>query len=215
MKCPFCGFAVEKMPTDEEKPLFPTSVYAISKRDQEEMCLTVGRAYSIPTVALRYFNVYGPGQALSNPYTGVAAIFSSRLINNHQPYIFEDGLQSRDFTHVSEIVQANILAMEKEEANYDVFNVGTGRSSSVLDVAKTLIEELGVSVEPDVVNRYREGDIRHCYGDITKIQKKLGYEPRVSFEEGVHDLVEWVRRQEVIDQFDKTNKELSEKGLVL
>lgn len=215
MKCPFCGFAVEKMPADEEKPLFPTSVYAISKRDQEEMCLTVGRAYSIPTVALRYFNVYGPGQALSNPYTGVAAIFSSRLINNHQPYIFEDGLQSRDFTHVSDIVQANILAMEREEANYDMFNVGTGRSSSVLEVAKTLIKELDVSIEPDVVNRYREGDIRHCYGDITKIRKKLGYEPKVSFEEGVHDLVEWVREQEVVDQFDKTNKELSEKGLVL
>ncbi|NIN51761.1 MAG: NAD-dependent epimerase/dehydratase family protein, partial [Nitrososphaeria archaeon] len=122
------------------KPLYPTSVYATSKRDQEETVINVGRAYSIPAVALRYFNTYGPRQALSNPYTGVAAIFSSRIINGHNPVIFEDGLQGRDFTHVSDVVQANILAMEKEEANYEVFNVGTGKMTNLLEMVEILIE---------------------------------------------------------------------------
>jgi len=134
-----CGLSLMPLPTDEEKPLFPTSIYAITKKDQEEMCLAVGRAYGIPTVALRYFNVYGSRQALSNPYTGVAAIFSSRLLNGKPPVIFEDGLQSRDFVHVSDIVQANLLAMERDEADYDVFNVGTGRAMTILDVANALI----------------------------------------------------------------------------
>ncbi len=213
MKCPLCNQKVQSSPTDEDKPLSPTSVYAISKRDQEEMCLTIGRAYDIPTVALRYFNVYGPRQALSNPYTGVAAIFSCRILNSSCPYVFEDGLQSRDFTHVSDIVQANILAMVEKEANYEIFNVGTGRPSTVLDIANLLIKNLGSSVNIDIVRKYRHGDIRHCYADISKIQKKLGFKPPLKFEEGVSDLVEWVKRQKAVDQFEKSQKELKEKKL--
>lgn len=213
MRCPLCNEKVESLPTDEDKPLYPTSVYAISKRDQEEMCLTVGRAYHIPSVALRYFNVYGPRQALSNPYTGIAAIFSSRILNNHSPCIFEDGLQSRDFTHVSDIIQANLLAMQNNKANYQVFNVGTGRSLTVLDIARALIKELGSSLDVDIVSKYREGDIRHCYADISKIQNQLGFQPRVKFEEGISDLVGWVKRQKAVDQFEKSQRELKEKKL--
>ncbi len=213
MRCPLCNEKVKSLPTDEDKPLYPTSVYAISKRDQEEMCLTVGRAYHIPSVALRYFNVYGPRQALSNPYTGIAAIFSSRILNNHSPWIFEDGLQSRDFTHVSDIIQANLLAMQNDKANYQVFNVGTGRPLRVLDIARALIKKLGSSVDIDIVSKYREGDIRHCYADISKIKRVLGFQPRVKFEEGISDLVEWVRDQEARDQFEKSRRELEQKGL--
>ena len=139
MKCPNCGKEVKAVPTDEDKPLHPTSIYAISKRDQEEMSLVAGRAYGIPTVALRYFNVYGPRQSLSNPYTGVCAIFSSRIKNNSSPVIFEDGWQSRDFISVYDIVQANILVMNKNSADYEVFNVGTGKPTSISEVAKVLI----------------------------------------------------------------------------
>ena len=131
------------LPTNEDKPLFPTSVYAITKQDQEQFCLVVGRAYGIPTVALRYFNVYGTSQALSNPYTGICAIFSSRLLQDQAPMIFEDGEQTRDFIHVSDIVQANLLALEKDSANYHAINVGTGRATSVSQVAKLLTEGLG------------------------------------------------------------------------
>jgi len=215
MKCPVCNREVQSLPTDEDKPLCPTSVYAISKRDQEEMCLTIGRAYNISTVALRYFNVYGPRQALSNPYTGVAAIFSSRILNNNSPYVFEDGLQSRDFTHVSDIVGANLLAMQNEKANYQVFNVGTGRPLRILDIAQALSKELSSSVGVDIVGKYREGDIRHCYADISKIQSQLGFQPQVKFEEGISELVEWVRGEAARDQFEKSRRELEKKGLTL
>jgi len=215
MRCPFCNQEVQSLPTDEEKPLHPTSVYSISKRDQEEMCLTIGRAYRIPTVALRYFNVYGPRQALSNPYTGVAAIFSSRILNNHPPCIFEDGLQSRDFTHVSDIVQANLLAMESNDADYEVFNVGTGRPLTVLNIAEALIKSLSSSVDMNIVRKYREGDIRHCYADISKIRDQLGFQPKVKFEKGISEFIGWVRGEEARDQFEKSRRELEEKGLTL
>ena len=213
MHCPYCGTAVESVATGEEKPLYPTSIYAISKMDQELMCLNVGRAYDIPTVALRYFNTYGPRQALSNPYTGVAAIFSSRLLNDNPPLIFEDGLQSRDFTHVSDIVQANLLAMEREAADFQVFNVGTGRNLTVLDVAHTLAEGLGMEVEPEIVERFRAGDIRHCYADISKARDVLGFEPQIRFEDGMADLVNWVRQQESVDRVELARAELDKRGL--
>ncbi len=216
MRCPLCGKSVEGIPTPEEKPLYPTSIYAISKRDQEEICLTTGRAYDIPTVALRYFNVYGPRQALSNPYTGVAAIFSARIKNRHNPIIFEDGLQSRDFIHVRDIVQANILAMEKEEANFEVFNVGMGRKLTILDMANILIKKLGKDeLHPEIVSKYREGDIRHCYADITKIQRKLRYTPEVKFEDGISDLIDWVKGEEAVDRFEESRNQLERKGLTL
>lgn len=213
MKCPECGEIVKPLPTKENKPLKPTSVYAVSKRDQEELCLAVGRAYGIATVALRYFNVYGPRQSLSNPYTGVCAIFSSRIKNNNPPLIFEDGLQTRDFIYVDDIVQANILAMEKSQANYKALNVGTGKKTSILEVANVLAKLYGKNIEPEVVNKYRAGDIRHCFADITEIQK-IGFCPKFTFEEGMKKLVEWGKQAEAVDKVEDATKELVERGLV-
>jgi dTDP-L-rhamnose 4-epimerase len=214
MKCPSCGNVVKPLPTDEDKPLHPTSVYAISKRDQEEMCLAVGKAYGIPTVALRYFNVYGPRQSLSNPYTGVCAIFSSRIRNGKPPIIFEDGLQTRDFIDVRDIVQANMLVLEKSRANYNSYNVGTGKARSVLDVASMLIKLYGSSLKPKIVNKYRAGDIRHCFADISKIER-IGFKPSVNFEDGIRILVEWGEKEEAEDKFEEAQMELEYRGLVL
>ena len=214
MHCPTCGQPVEPLPTDEDKPLYPTSIYAITKVDQEEMCLTVGRAYGIPTVALRYFNVYGPRQALSNPYTGVAAIFSGRLLNSRPPVVFEDGLQSRDLTHVSDIVRANLLAMEREEMDDGAFNVGTGRSLTILGVAEALSQYLDSGCPPEIAQTFRAGDIRHCFADIGRIQA-LGYQPSEQFEDGVAELVEWVRVQTAIDGFERAREELASRGLAV
>jgi dTDP-L-rhamnose 4-epimerase len=214
MRCPRCGQPVEARPTDEDKPLAPTSIYAVTKRDHEEMFLAVGRAYRLPTVALRYFNVYGPRQALSNPYTGVAAIFSSRLLNGRSPMIFEDGEQTRDFTHVRDIVQANLLAMESDAGDYEVFNVGTGVATSVRRVAELLAERLQVRAQPEIVHQFRAGDIRHCYADIGKIQRVLGYRASVPFEEGIADLVEWAREQEPDDGVERARRELAAKALI-
>lgn len=215
MKCPKCGKVVRPIPTNEDKPLFPTSIYAITKRDQEEMCLTVGRAYGIPTVALRYFNVYGPRQSLNNPYTGVCAIFSSRIKNNKSPLIFEDGLQTRDFVSVHDIVQANLRAMENRNANYEVFNVGTGKPESILEIAEVLLRLYGADkIKPEITNKYRVGDIRHCYADISKIKSKLGFESKILFEEGMRELVTWGENVEAKDMFEKAHEELRNKGLV-
>jgi dTDP-L-rhamnose 4-epimerase len=216
MHCPHCVKLVQPLGTDEDKPLFPTSIYAITKRDHEEMCLAVGRAYGIPTVALRYFNAYGPRQALSNPYTGIAAIFSSRVLNGNPPLIFEDGLQTRDFVHVKDIVQANLLALVNPNADYEVFNVGAGRPTSILDVARILAKQLGrPDLEPQIVRRFRAGDIRHCYADISKIRERIGYEPRVNFESGIEDLIQWVMHQSgVSDRVALAQQQLDHRGLI-
>lgn len=212
MRCPACELPVTPRPTRESKPLYPTSVYAITKRDHEELFLSVGRAYGIPTVALRYFNVYGPRQALSNPYTGVAAIFSTRLLAGKPPVIFEDGRQTRDFVHVRDIVQANLLVLDDPRADYEVFNVGTGRPVSIAEVAEALRQRLRPEIEPVLTGEFREGDIRHCVADISKIQA-LGYQPSVRFEDGMAELVEWVRGQHVVDRFDQAKAELEARGL--
>lgn len=210
MRCPRCGRTVTPEPTPEDKPLLPTSVYAVSKRDQEELCLSVGRSYRIPTVALRYFNVYGPRQALSNPYTGVCAIFSARIKNHNPPLIFEDGAQSRDFVHVSDIVQANLLVMEK--ADDGVFNVGTGRPTSILDIATVLRTLYGGTVEPLITQKFRAGDIRHCSADISRLSR-LGFAPTVSLEQGLRDLAAWGKEQAATDRVDAAAKELEQYGL--
>lgn len=216
MLCPRCGGEMRPLPTDEDKPLYPTSIYAVTKRDHEEMFLCFGRAYEIPTVALRFFNVYGPRQALSNPYTGVAAIFSARLLNGEPPVIYEDGQQSRDFIHVQDVARASVLAMERPEADYEVLNVGTGRPLTIKQMAQVLIEKLaGGKVEPQIVGQYRQGDIRHCFADIGRISEKLGFEPEVSFEDGVADLISWVREQEAIDGFYQVDRELRKKELIV
>ena len=214
MECPTCRGQLVPSATSEDKPLFPTSIYAVTKQDQEQFCLVFGRAYGIPTVALRFFNVYGPRQALSNPYTGVCAIFSARLLNDQRPLIFEDGDQTRDFVHVSDIVQANLLALESNGADYHAVNVGTGVATSVQQVSRLLAEGLGKDLEPEIVSKYREGDIRHCVSDISRARALLGYEPRVSLEQGIPELLQWVRAQEAEDQVGRATTELEKRELV-
>lgn len=214
MECPACKAALSPVGTAEDKPLFPTSVYAVTKQDQEQFCLVIGRAYRIPSVALRYFNVYGPRQALSNPYTGVCAIFSSRLLNDQPPMIFEDGAQTRDFVHVSDIVQANLLALETDRADYLPVNVGTGVATSIREVTELLSAGLGKNITPEFVGKYREGDIRHCVADISRARNLLGYEPRVSLEKGIPELLNWVREQSPKDQVVKATSELETHQLV-
>jgi dTDP-L-rhamnose 4-epimerase len=214
LDCPDCGAKLVPAPTSESKVLEPSSVYAITKQDHEQLCLVVGRAYAIPTVALRYFNVYGPGQALSNPYTGALAIFSSRLLNGQPPLIFEDGLQSRDFVNVADIVRANLAAMKSDAANYQAINIGTGRATTILKVAHKLAKGLGVEVEPTVVGKFREGDIRHCVADITRAQELLGYHPSVPLEKGMAELLEWVQGQSAVDGVEHATSELQAHGLV-
>lgn len=204
---------LEPMPTPETKPLHPTSVYAVTKRDQEELFLSVGYAYKIPTVALRYFNIYGERQALSNPYTGVAAIFGSRVLNGQAPAIFEDGAQSRDFVHVSDVVQANLLALESDRADYEPLNVGTGQPTTIRQVADAILDALGRDLMPCVLGKFREGDIRHCYADISRARALLGYEPKVVFGQGMRRLIEWVRGQQAVDHFDQAHRQLVERGL--
>jgi dTDP-L-rhamnose 4-epimerase len=208
MRCEICRQPVAAVPTDEAKPLRPTSIYAISKMDQESMGLAVGRAYGLPTVALRYFNSYGPRQSLSNPYTGIAAIFGSRLLNGRPPLIYEDGRQIRDFTHVSDIVRANLLAMERDQANFEAINVGTGRPLTVGDVAAILIGLFGADLAPEITQLFREGDIRHCYADTCKARQLLGYEPRVTFEQGIQELAGWMGEQMAEDSLELAKREL-------
>jgi len=214
MECPHCGSELRPTPTSEDKPLVPTSVYAITKQDQEQFSLVVGRAYGIPTIALRYFNVYGPRQALSNPYTGVCAIFSSRLLNDQPPLVFEDGEQTRDFVHVSDIVQANLLALENDDANYQALNIGTGHATSVRQVAKLLADGLGKHIGPQLLEKYREGDIRHCVADISRARQELSYEPKVSLEQGIPELLNWVREQSAQDHVGVATAELASRELV-
>jgi dTDP-L-rhamnose 4-epimerase len=213
-KCPQCAGVLTPVPTTEAKPLFPTSVYAISKQDQEQLCLVMGRAYGIPTVALRYFNVYGTRQALSNPYTGLCAIFSSRLLNDKTPLVFEDGEQSRDFVHVSDIVQANLLAIEKPDADYEALNIGTGTATTVNQMARMLADGLRKNIRAEITGQYREGDIRHCVADISKAQRLLGYQPQIALQEGLRELLAWVSQQSAQDLVPQMQKELAARNLM-
>lgn len=213
LHCPNCDATLTPAPTDENAYQFCTSIYAFTKRHQEEMALNIGRTYNIPVVALRYFNVYGPRQSLSNPYTGVAAIFLSRLKNDHPPVIYEDGLQTRDFVSVHDIAQANLLALEKDEANFEVFNVGTGRPITIRHVAEVLARRLGKDIRPEITRRFRKGDVRHCFPSIEKIRQRLGYAPKVSFEDGMAELVAWSQEVEAVDRFNEAAQELAQRGL--
>jgi len=213
MRCPKCNAPAKAMPTDETKPLMPNSVYATTKRSQEELCLEIGIAYKLPTVALRYFNAYGPRQSLSNPYTGVAAIFLSRVKNNNPPLLFEDGLQSRDFINVADVVQANILAMKKKQADYNFFNVGSGKGYSIQEIGQTICSLYGNKIKPKVLNKFRAGDIRHCYADTKKISTMLGFKPKVSFKKGMLELIAWSENQKARDLSQKAHQELSKRGL--
>lgn len=213
-KCSACGGRLVTIGTSEDKPQRPTSVYAINKQVQEQYCLTVGRAYDIPTVAFRYFNIYGTRQALSNPYTGVCAIFSSRLMNDQAPTIYEDGGQARDFVHVSDIISANLLALETDKCNYQSINLGTGKPTSIKEIARLLAKRLGKNIEPDIPGKYREGDIRQCVADISKARDLLGYEPKVALEDGLDELLTWLVSQNPVDKAEMATAELAARSLV-
>jgi dTDP-L-rhamnose 4-epimerase len=213
LHCDICRGVLKPQPTAEDKPSEINSVYALSKRDQEELCLVYGRTYGLPVTALRFFNIYGTRQALSNPYTGVAAVFGSRMLNSNAPLIFEDGKQMRDFVSIHDIVQANILAMERPESDGEVINVGCGNPITIRRVAELLAKSLGKDVEPVITNKFRAGDIRHCYADISKARRLLGYEPRVTHEEGFRELAAWLSEQEAEDKAETMLKELSAYGL--
>jgi dTDP-L-rhamnose 4-epimerase len=204
---------LEPEPTAETKPLRPTSIYAISKRDHEEMVLAIGAAYGIPSVALRFFNVYGARQALSNPYTGVGAIFASRLMNGRPPLVFEDGQQTRDFIDVRDIARGIHLALTKPGADGETVNLGTGKATNLLEVADVLARGLGVDIKPDVVGQFRAGDIRHCYADTRKAAELLGFRSQIDFESGMRDLLAWIEGQEASDQVDAAHEALTARGL--
>ena len=214
LQCPRCSEALRPVPTDEEKPLHCSSVYALSKKCQEEMALMFGRTYSIPVVALRYFNIYGSRQALSNPYTGVAAIFASRLMNGNAPVVFEDGQQLRDFVSVHDIVQANLLALECSNGSGMAVNVGAGTPISIGEVALAIASMLGAEMHCEIASKYRVGDVRHCFGDISRAEEWLGYRPRVSFQAGMAELVDWLRSQQSQDLTDEALQGLTNRGLV-
>lgn len=212
--CPNCGQALFPVPTREDKPLDCTSIYALSKKDQEEMTLLFGRTYGIPAVALRYFNIYGTRQSLSNPYTGVAAIFASRLMNGRPPIIFEDGQQMRDFVSVHDITNANLLAMEKSGADGRAVNIGSGQPVTINEVAAELGRALAVTATPEITGKYRAGDIRHCFADISTATKFLGYQPKTRLREGIAELVAWLGSQQANDDVDEAMERLNAHGLV-
>jgi dTDP-L-rhamnose 4-epimerase len=216
VRCPACHRPMEPRPTPESKRIIPTSIYAVNKRDQEEMVLVTGRTLGIPTVAMRFFNVYGDRQALSNPYTGVAAIFSSALLNRRAPLIFEDGRQSRDFIHVSDLVEGCVKGLEAESVSDDVFNLGTGTATDLNTLLALLKREIptAADVQPQVLGQFRDGDIRSCYADITRAREKLGFRPKVTIEEGVRGLAAWVRAQSAEDHSADALQELKAHNLV-
>ena len=208
------GEALIAVATPEDKPPQLSSIYALSKFDQERMCLMIGRAYGMATTALRFFNVYGPRQALSNPYTGVLAIFASRLLNDQPPLIFEDGLQQRDFVSVHDVARACVLALEGQRAAGAVINVGAGEPRTVLAIADEIAAALGKSrIEPEITGAYRVGDIRHCFPDLTRASELLGYEPRVHLQRGLVELAEWLGEEDAIDRVPEARAELAARGL--
>jgi dTDP-L-rhamnose 4-epimerase len=209
------GGPLQAIATPEEKIPSLRSVYALNKYAQERMSLLIGEAYGIPTIALRLFNVYGTRQALSNPYTGVLAIFAARLLNGNRPRVFEDGAQRRDFVHVSDVARACLLALEAPSEVSGVFNIGSGESRTVRDVALQLASTMGrPELTPEITGRYRTGDVRHCFADIGRARAALGFEPRVGFEEGLEELVAWLADATAIDRVDQATEELARRGLV-
>lgn len=209
LHCETCGGVLEPAATDEEKPSGTNSVYALSKRDQEELCLLFGRTYEMAVTALRFFNIYGTRQALSNPYTGVAANFASRLLNEQAPLVFEDGLQMRDFVNVRDIVNANMLAMERPQSDGEVINVGSGTPITIRRVAEILARTLQKEINPVITGKYRAGDIRHCYADISRARRLLGYEPQVAHQEGFGELAAWLSNQTADDNAELMMRELA------
>lgn len=210
--CPVCGRVVSPVATNAEVKQNCNSIYAIGKKNQEEMVLNIGQAYNIPAVALRYFNVYGSRQSLSNPYNGVVAIFMSRIKNGKPPIINEDGLQTRDFIHIKDVTSANITVLENNKADYQVFNVGSGKPVTILKVAEILIRLYKSSIKPKITRKVRKLDVRHCYADTAKISS-LGWKPKVSFRDGLKEVIEWSRDEKAVDKLDFAMRELEKRGL--
>jgi dTDP-L-rhamnose 4-epimerase len=210
------GDVLTPAPTPESKPPSLRSIYALSKFDQERMCLMIGEAYRIPTVALRFFNVYGTRQALSNPYTGVLAIFASRYLNRRPPVIFEDGLQRRDFVSVYDVARACRLALTAASATSGAFNVGSGEHLTIREVATRMAAALGLDgIAPEITAQYRVGDVRHCFADISLARDRLGYEPQVTLDEGLVELAEWLEGQQADDRVGTARQELAARGLTV
>jgi dTDP-L-rhamnose 4-epimerase len=213
-RCPRCGRDLEPVATGEDTPLRPASVYGITKRDQEELVLVLGRAYGLETVALRYLGTYGPRQALANPYTGVAAIFAARLLAGRRPIVFEDGEQIRDLVHVSDVVVATLAALDAPDAPGHPINVASGRQVRIGELARLIARALRSELEPQVTGEHRAGDIRHCFADTTRARELLGFEARVSLEQGLPQLAAWVARQSAGERGDEALAELRARGLV-
>jgi dTDP-L-rhamnose 4-epimerase len=209
------GRVAEAIPTDESKPPSMLSVYALSKYDQERLCLIVGGAYEIPTIALRFFNVYGPHQALSNPYSGVLAIFAARLLNDRAPLIFEDGEQRRDFVYAGDVAEACRLALEVDGAVGQAFNIGSGQPVTVKQAARLLAETLGVPIEPEITGECRIGDVRHCFPDISAARRILGYQPKTQLRDGLSVLVTWLKDRIAVDRVGEARAALAARGLTL
>ncbi len=216
LNCEICGNKLDPLYTDETAPFNSSSIYALTKQNQEQMALLIGKTYNIDTTVLRFFLVYGPRQSLSNPYTGVCSMFSSRLLNGQPPIVFEDGLQTRDFVHVSDVCQALSLAMNKSEAKYEIFNVGSGSSITIKEVAEIISKYINPNLKPIYNQQYRIGDIRNCAADITKIKNKLGYNPKFIFKEDIKSLLEWIKKNSNFarDDSQKALSELKDKGLL-
>ncbi|KHO45334.1 MAG: NAD-dependent epimerase/dehydratase [archaeon GW2011_AR3] len=213
VKCPSCHEAAGPIPVQEDTPLDCNSIYSYTKRDQENMAMHIGRMYGIPITVFRYFNVYGPRQSLSNPYTGVSAIFISRLMAGKAPVIYEDGLQTRDFISVHDVVDASMLAMNSRASDYGIFNVGTGQPITITQVALEAAKLLGKKIKPEISGKFRKGDIRHCIADISKIKARLGWSPKTGFSRGFASLVKGSSEAGHHDNFDKASSELEKRGL--
>lgn len=216
LNCPKCENKIKPLLTDEYTPFNSSSIYGYSKQIQEEIGLMIGKTYGIRTCILRFFLVYGPRQALSNPYTGVCAIFSSRLFNGKPPIIFEDGNQSRDFVNIDDVCQALLLSMDKNAADGEIFNVGTGLPITIKEVAEIITEKINPSLKPIFNQQHRTGDIRHCVADISKIKKKLGFKPSKTFKQGINEVIDWFKQQKpkIIEPSQKATQELRERGLL-
>ena len=215
VKFPGCTAPLELLATDEDSKIHPSSVYGITKQNQEQMIMCVCNAIGINAVAFRYQNVYGPGQSLSNPYTGILSIFSSLIINHKAINIFEDGKESRDFIYISDVVDATILGIEKDPANGQIYNVGSGVATTVVEVAETLIEKYGHPVAMAISGNYRLGYIRHNYADITKISSQLGFSPKINFEQGITLFAKWVQSQSLPqNNYEESISEMRKKVLL-
>lgn len=215
IKCPFTGVTAELMPTDEWSRIQPNSIYGLTKYHQEQAVMIACLALGIPAVAFRYQNVYGPGQSLSNPYTGILSIFSTRIKGHKDINIFEDGKESRDFVFIDDVVSATIAGIENPAADYQSFNVGTGVATSVMEVAQTLCKNYGIEVPIHISGQFRKGDIRHNLADLTKIKEVLGFQPTVDFQTGIRKFTDWVNQQELKkDLYEQSLQEMKEKGLL-